>query len=92
MSSGGIMAMPVKIDLEKVQNLWHFSIHGATADGDVDLEFKDLMTAAAFVRSNEIAGKTKFTFPDTVRGFNHTVTITVADYAETFREIETYRR
>lgn len=84
--------MEIKIDLEKVQKLWHFAIHGATADGDIDLEFQNLMDAAGFVYANEIAQKTKFTFPDTVRGFDHTVIITVADYAETFREIEAYRR
>jgi hypothetical protein len=82
----------MKINLEKVQSLWNFSIHGATADGDIDLEFKDMMTAAAFVRSNDIAGRTRFTFPDTLRGFDHTVTITVVDYAEVFPAIEQYQR
>lgn len=84
--------MELKIDLEKVQKLWHFAIHGATADGDVDLEFESMGYAASFVTANEIQNKTIFTFPDTLRGFGHPVTITVIDYAENFQALEVYAR
>jgi hypothetical protein len=36
--------------LESVAKLWGYGIHGDTASGWVDLEFKDLVTAASFVQ------------------------------------------
>ena len=39
------------IALEAVQQLWKYAIHGDDAKGWVDLEFKDLVTAASFVQT-----------------------------------------
>jgi hypothetical protein len=77
----------VKIDLNACTELWGYKIIGYV-NGAIDLEFRNLVSAAAFVNANDIAGRTSLTFPDLVTGFDHPVTVTVRGYDEIFKPID----
>jgi len=75
----------MKYDLTKLTNLWSYMIIGDDANGAVDLQFRSLVNAAAFVSMANVEEKTTLTFPDLVVGtFDQSVSITIADYTDAF--------
>jgi hypothetical protein len=77
----------IKIDLVACANLYGYVVVGDDSYGAVDLEFRSLMSASAFVSANEIENRTTITFPDRVSSFGHPITITIRNYAEVFRPL-----
>jgi hypothetical protein len=79
--------MSVKINLQAVRRMWNLEISGDTNDGEIDLVFDNLMSAAAFVDANEIADRTRLTFQEDVTRFNQKISITISNYTEVFEKI-----
>jgi hypothetical protein len=68
--------------LTRLQQGWHYVLHGSDSSGNWDLEFKDLAHAVSFATMfrDEDAW---FTFPDRVTQLhNQAVTITLAKNAQ----------
>lgn len=85
---GSMTEHGTKIDLTSVSHLWGFAIHGTDARGTVDLEFKNVVSAAAFVAANELENRTVFTNPGRVNWFNDPVTISIMKYTDVFHSLD----